>query len=114
MLELLRDMSLEASDLNVSSFSRAFSSLYKTKQKVRRPQVVLLSRLQCKSVIIGRTMDYKYYIETVLNLPFIKGVRKFAGNLLSSCRRKFASCFLGVVTLKGTGVARFFASSFFH
>jgi hypothetical protein len=27
-------MSLEASDLNVSSFSRAFSSLYKTKQKV--------------------------------------------------------------------------------
>ena len=27
-------MSLEASDLNVSSFSRALSSLYKTKQKV--------------------------------------------------------------------------------
>ena len=29
-----RDMSLEASDLNVSTLSRTFSSLYKTKQKV--------------------------------------------------------------------------------
>jgi len=31
-----RDMSLDASDLNVSSLSRTFSSLYKTKQKVGR------------------------------------------------------------------------------
>ncbi|XP_023320077.1 protein ECT2 isoform X4 [Eurytemora carolleeae] len=31
-----RDMSLEASDLNVSTLSRTFSSLYKTKQKVGR------------------------------------------------------------------------------
>jgi hypothetical protein len=38
MLEMPRDMSLEASDLNVSSFSRAFSSLYKTKQKVSGPK----------------------------------------------------------------------------
>ena len=30
-----RDMSLDASDLNVSSFSRALSSFHKTKQKVR-------------------------------------------------------------------------------
>ena len=29
-----RDMSLDASDLNVSSFSRALSSFHKTKQKV--------------------------------------------------------------------------------
>merc|ERR1719150_3560507 len=31
-----RDMSLDASDLNVSSFSRALSSFHKTKQKVGR------------------------------------------------------------------------------
>ena len=30
-----RDMSLDASDLNVSTFSRALSSFHKTKQKVR-------------------------------------------------------------------------------
>ena len=30
-----RDMSLDASDLNVSSFSKALSSFHKTKQKVR-------------------------------------------------------------------------------
>ena len=29
-----RDMSFDASDLNVSSFSRALSSFHKTKQKV--------------------------------------------------------------------------------
>ena len=31
-----RDMSLDASDLNVSSFSKALSSFHKTKQKVSR------------------------------------------------------------------------------
>jgi hypothetical protein len=80
---MLRDMSLEASDLNVSSFSRAFSSLYKTKQKVRDPQLVLLSRLQYgkKSVIIYKTMEswikylhrYRYrtkaFVEIIIRKP---------------------------------------------
>ena len=36
-----RDMSLDASDLNVSSFSRALSSFHKTKQKVGSCDVLL-------------------------------------------------------------------------
>ena len=36
-----RDMSLDASDLNVSSFSRALSSFHKTKQKVGSSDVMI-------------------------------------------------------------------------
>ena len=38
-----REMSLDASDLNVSTFSRALSSFHKTKQKVRMSPVKSLS-----------------------------------------------------------------------
>ena len=40
-----RDMSFDASDLNVSSFSRALSSFHKTKQKVGILLVFLDSEL---------------------------------------------------------------------
>ena len=51
-----RDMSLEASDLNVSTLSRTFSSLYKTKQKVGK-----IIKLKLAHLI--------YFFDYVLNSP---------------------------------------------
>ena len=46
-----RDMSLDASDLNVSSFSRALSSFHKTKQKVRDLLTASKVHLQTSKII---------------------------------------------------------------
>ncbi len=49
-------MSLEASDLNVSSFSRAFSSLYKTKQKVTGQLLEQVCKLNY--ILIGNVEEF--------------------------------------------------------